>query len=69
MLFMPVVITCLVAEPAQCRPVMGYAEQTEVACMDSLSTALSYLATRTDIYAAGLACVQTHMLDESVSNQ
>lgn len=68
MLFMPVVITCLVAAPTQCRPVMGYAEPTEVACMDSLSTALSYLATRTDIYAAGLACIETHTLDESASN-
>jgi hypothetical protein len=63
MLFTPIVLTCLIAEPTQCRPVMGPTEPTEVACMDSLSSALSYLATRTDIYPAGLVCVETHLLD------
>ena len=48
---------------------MGPAEPTEVACMDSLSTALSYLATRTDIYPAGLVCIETHLMDEEASNQ
>ena len=69
MLFTPIVLTCLIANPTQCRPVMGPAEPTEVACMDSLSTALSYLATRTDIYPAGLVCIETHLMDEEASNQ
>lgn len=66
MLFIPVVITCLISEPTHCRPVMGYAEPTEVACMDSLSSALVYLTTRDDIYPAGLACIETYPLDEQV---
>ena len=69
MLFTPIVLTCLIANPTQCRPVMGPAEPTEIACMDSLSTALSYLATRTDIYPAGLVCIETYLMDEEASNQ
>jgi hypothetical protein len=69
MIFTPIVLTCLIAAPTQCRPIMGPAEPTEVACMDSLSTALSYVATRTDIYVAGLTCIQTHLLGESASTK
>ena len=69
LLFTPVVLTCLIANPTQCRPVMGPAEPTEVACMDSLSSALAYVATRTDIYPAGVVCVETHLMDEQASSQ
>lgn len=69
MLFTPIVLSCLVANPTECRPVMGPTEPTEVACMDSLSTALAYVATRTDIYVAGLACIETHLADQVVSGQ
>ena len=69
MLFTPIVLTCLIAAPTQCRPVMGPSELTEIACMDSLSSALSYLATRTDIYPAGLVCVETHLMNEEASMQ
>ena len=69
MLFTPIVLSCLVASPTECRPVMGPTEPTEVACMDSLSTALSYVATRNDIYVAGLACIETHLAGQSVSGQ
>jgi hypothetical protein len=69
MLFTPIVLSCLIAEPTQCRPVMGPTELTEVACMDSLSSALAYAATRTDIYIAGLACVETHLIDEQANSQ
>jgi len=69
MLFTPIVLSCLVTSPTECRPIMGPTEPTEVACMDSLSTALSYAATRNDIYIAGLACIETHLADQSVSGQ
>jgi hypothetical protein len=69
MLFTPIVLSCLIADPTQCRPVMGPTEPTEVACMDSLSSALAYVATRSDIYVAGLACVETHLQDEQASRQ
>ena len=67
MLFIPIVVTCLVDNPTQCRPIMGPAEMTEVACMDSLSSALGYLSTRDDLYAAGLVCVESYMTDERAS--
>jgi hypothetical protein len=64
MVFIPVVVSCLVLEPSVCRPVMGYAEVTEAECMDSLSEAVAYTATRPDLYIAGLACVESYILDE-----
>lgn len=69
MLFTPIVLTCLIAAPTQCRPIMGPTELTEIACMDSLSSALAYVATRTDIYAAGLVCIETHIMDEQANGQ
>lgn len=69
MLFTPIVLTCFISSPTECRPVMGPVEPTEIACMDSLATALSYLDSRTDLYAAGLACIQTHLMDREVRNQ
>lgn len=69
MIFTPIVLTCLIAAPTQCRPVMGPTELTEIACMDSLSSALAYVATRTDIYTAGLVCIETHLMDEQANSQ
>jgi hypothetical protein len=62
--FIPIVLTCLVAEPSACLPIMGYAEATEAECMDSLSEAIAYSIARPDLYIAGLACVESHILDD-----
>jgi hypothetical protein len=64
LLFTPLILTCLVEEPTQCRPIMGPAETTEVACMTSLSGAMTYVSTLPDVYAAGLACLETYILDD-----
>ena len=69
-MFTPIILTCLIASPTQCRPVMGPAEPTEIACMNSLTTGLEFMATnRPDLYVAGLVCVETHLMDEAASNQ
>ena len=49
---------------------MGIGETTEVACMNSLTVGLEFIAAnRPDLYVAGLACVETHLLDQEVSGQ
>lgn len=69
MVFVPLVISCLVADPDMCRPIMGYAELTEADCMYSLTLAVDALALRPDIYVGGLTCIETYLLDEEASNQ
>lgn len=69
-LFTPIILTCLIASPTQCRPVMGPTEPSEIACMSSLTAGLEFMATnRPDLYVAGLACVETHLMDEQASGQ
>ena len=54
----------------QCSAFMGIGETTEVACMNSLTVGLEFMAAnRPDLYVAGLACVETHLLDQEVSGQ
>jgi hypothetical protein len=67
MVFAPVALICLMAEPTQCRAVVGNVEPTELSCMESLSSAVYFAESRPDIYVAGLACVETEFLDESAS--
>ena len=69
MLFTPIVMVCLVSDPTLCGPVMGYTEFTEADCMDSLAQAVVVIETIPDRYIAGLACVETHLLEESASTQ
>lgn len=70
MLFTPIIIACLVADPLQCTPYMGFTEETEAACMESLNAGLDFVANnRPNLYVAGLACIETHTLDESANNQ
>jgi hypothetical protein len=69
MLFTPIVMVCLVSDPTLCGPVMGGTEFTETDCMDSLAQAVVVMETIPDRYIAGLACVETHLLEESASNQ
>lgn len=70
MLFTPIIIGCLIANPTQCAAFMGSAELTESACMMSLTTGLDYMnVNRPDIYAAGLVCVETHLQNEEASTQ
>lgn len=69
MYFIPVVISCLVADPDMCMPIMGYAELTEEDCMYSLTLAVDALALRPETYIGGLACIETYILDEEAFNQ
>ena len=70
MLFTPIILGCLVANPVQCSAFMGIGETTEVACMNSLTVGLEFMAAnRPDLYVAGLACVETHLAGQSVSGQ
>lgn len=70
MLFTPIILGCLVANPMQCSAFMGIGETTEVACMNSLTVGLEFMATnRPDLYVAGLVCIETHLLDQEVSGQ
>ena len=70
MLFTPIILSCLVANPTQCRPILGVSETTEAACMVSLAAGIDYMTdNRPDLYAAGLVCLETHFLDQEALGQ
>jgi hypothetical protein len=69
MLFTPVILVCFISTPTMCKPVMGYTEPTEAECMESLAQGVSIVGRLPDQYVAGLACIETHLLDESVSTK
>ena len=69
MMFTPIAIVCLLSSPTECSTLTAPPVETELACMDHQRRGVVELLAIPQIYVAGLACVETHLLDEAASTQ
>jgi len=68
-MFTPIAIVCLVSSPTECSTLTAPPVKTELACMEHQTRGLVELLAIPQIYVAGMACVETHLLDEAASMQ